>query len=187
MSPVAKFNALLASTTISIMFVIIVSLAPRLRGASVYVPALGVAAGFLVSTGTYRLLAIALRWLMEQSYRVRALVLGPSYMSGTWIGWFRGHSGELRYMIEHFNQDLDSMVITGHSFHADGSAHGQWHSEAVALDARKGSLTFTYVFDRLSGSRSLAGIHASLLERKSPSKPPYAYRGLAHGLNDTLG
>jgi hypothetical protein len=185
MSPVAKFNALLASTTVSIMFFVIVALAPILRGASDYVPFLGVVAGFLVSAGTYRILAIVLRWMMGRSHRVRALVLGPSYMYGTWIGWFRGHSGELRLMVEHFNQDLDSLVITGHSFHLDGSDHGQWHSDAVSLDAPTGRLTFTYAFDTFSRSRSLAGVHNSLFERKSPSEPPYAYKGLAHDLNDT--
>jgi hypothetical protein len=184
MSPVAKFNALLASTTVSIMFIVVVYLAPQVHGAGRYAPVLGLIGGFLLSAGAYSLLSIALRWLMERSHFVRALVLGPSYMHGTWIGWFRGHSGDLRYMVEHFNQDLDSLVITGHSFHADGSDHGHWNSDAVALDARIGKLTFTYTFDTLNRSTSLSGIHASIFERKSASKPPHAYKGLAHDLND---
>ena len=126
MSPTENFNSLVIGATVSIMFALIVSLAPELRAASARFPALSVIVGFLLSAGTYRLLAIALRWLMRRSHHVLALVLGPSYMRGTWIGWFRGHSGELRSMVEHFNQDLDSLLITGHSFYTDGTDHGHW-------------------------------------------------------------
>ena len=41
------------------------------------------------------------------------------------------------------------------------------------------------MFDTLSRSRSLHGVHSSTFEQQSGSKPPYAHRGLAHDLNDT--
>lgn len=185
MNPTEKFNTLLVGTTVSIMFLVIVSLSPDLHTAGVRHPILGFIAGLLLSAGAYRLLAIVLRWLMKRSSHTLSLVLGPSYMGGTWIGWFRGHSGELRYMIEYFNQNLDSLSITGRSFYPDGSDHGYWESEAVALDSKKGKLTFTYVFDTLSRDKPLLGIHSSILERKSGTKPPYGYNGFAHDLNDS--
>jgi hypothetical protein len=123
---------------------------------------------------------------MERVEPVRALVLGPYYVHGTWIGWFRGHSGELRYMVEHFTQDLDSLVVTGRSYDSEGKQHGYWYSQAVTVDIKTGRLIFTYSFDTSSRSASLTGIHSSLFERKSAMMAPNAYAGLAHDLNDNI-
>jgi hypothetical protein len=184
MSPTAKFNALLASTTVFIMFMAVGYVSPFLTHAGVDHPVILSFAALISSAGVYRLLAIALRWLMERFEPLRALVLGPYYMHGTWVGWFRGHAGDLRYMVEHFAQDLDSLVITGRSYTASGKEHGYWLSEAVTIDAKRGQLIFTYSFDVITQSLPLIGIHTSLFERKATYEAPTGYSGFAHDLND---
>ncbi|WP_295749355.1 hypothetical protein [Undibacterium sp.] len=184
MSPTAKFNALLASVTVMLMFFVVAYLAPIMRTAGVDYPALLSIAALVTSAGVYRLLTLGLRWLMERIELLRGLVLGPYYMHGTWVGWFRGHSGELRYMVEHFAQDLDSLVITGRSYTAAMKEHGYWVSESVTVDAKRGQLIFTYSFDVLTQSSSLAGIHTSIFERKSAHDAPTGISGFAHDLND---
>lgn len=186
MSPAAKFNALLSSATVFLMFFAVAYVAPRLEQLGADYP-LGLSlAAFLASAGIYRLLSLALRWLMERSTYVSRKVLGAHYMHGTWIGWFEGHSREKRYMVEHFVQDLDGLVITGRSFNAAKREHGYWESEATTLDAKRGRLIFTYKFDVLTQTSSLIGIHTSQFERASAFTPPSAISGFAHDLNDPV-
>lgn len=186
MSPSAKFNGLLASITVTIMFSLVIYGVPRLNALGLDHPlALSVAA-LLSSAGLYRILSLGLRWLMERWEWLKAKVLGPHYMHGTWIGWFHGHSNEKRFMIEHFVQDLDSLVITGRSFTGDKKEHGYWESESTTIDARKGRLIFTYKFDVLTQKTALIGIHSSLFERRSAHHPPIGISGFAHDLNNDV-
>jgi hypothetical protein len=186
MSPAAKFNALLASITVSVMFFLVAYAAPHLQVLSTsYHLVLSVAA-LTTSAGLYRGLSIALRWAMERSQWLNEKVLGAHYMHGTWVGWFEGHTKETRYMVEHFVQDLDSLVITGRSFTQAKKEHGYWESESTTIDARKGRLIFTYKFDVLTQKHSLVGIHSSLFERKSAHHSPTALSGFAHDLNDDV-
>jgi hypothetical protein len=134
MTPAAKFNALISSVTVFLMFWLVVFVGPRLTTAT---SAVLVAVGALVgSAGAYRLLVLLVRWVMERVEVIRALVLGPYYMHGTWIGWFRGHSGELRFMVEHFIQDVDTLAIAGRSFDATGKEHGTWFSQLASVDVQ---------------------------------------------------
>lgn len=184
MTPAAKFNALVASTTVFIMFWLVAYAAPALKHAGIGNPALLSVGALITSAGIYRLLSLGVRWLMERCDFVRSKVLGAHYMHGTWIGYFIGHKGDKRYMIEHFSQDLDSLVISGRSYTDSGKEHGYWTSESVTIDARKGKLIFTYSFDVISQSSSLAGVHTSFFERKSVKDPPTSVSGFAHDLND---
>ncbi|WP_416244050.1 hypothetical protein ACLSSQ_05880 [Azospira sp. APE16] len=184
MTPSAKFNALLASVTVTIMFVLVAYVAPEATSLSGVIPFALSFAALISSAGLYRLLSIAIRWLMERWDWLHGVILGPHYVHGTWIGWFDGHSNERRYMVEHFVQNLDGFVITGRSYTGKKKEHGYWESESTMLDVRKGRLVFTYKFDVLTQTSSLTGIHSSLFERLSARHAPTGYSGLAHDLND---
>jgi hypothetical protein len=166
------------------MFLLVGWAAPRLEELGVNYPIALAMSGLVLSAGVYRLLSLGVRWLMERSTRVSKLVLGPHFVHGTWVGWFNGHTGEKRYMIEHFSQDLDGLSITGRSFDINLKEHGYWESEAAAVDAKRGKLIFTYKFDVLTRQTSLFGIHTSLLARRTPYLPASALSGFAHDLND---
>jgi hypothetical protein len=184
MSPASKFNALLSSATVSIMFLLVVWAAPWIESLSAEHPFSLMISGLALSAGVYRVLALGIRWLMERSTWISRKVLGPYFVNGTWVGWFEGHSGEKRYMIEHFTQDLDGLVITGRSFDAHRREHGYWESEAASVDVKRAKLIFTYKFDVLTRQSSVFGIHTSFLARKSAHHAPTALSGFAHDLND---
>lgn len=185
MSPSAKFNSILASTTVFIMFLVVQYGVPHLKILGMQYPFATSLTGLALSAGVYGFLSMGLRWLMERNTWVSKKVLGPYFVHGTWIGWFEGHTKEKRYMVEHFVQDLDGLVITGRSYDAaQQREHGYWESEAATVDARKGKLIFTYKFDVLTRQSSLFGIHTSLLARSSAHDAPNALSGFAHDLND---
>lgn len=184
MSPSAKFNGLLASATVTIMFFLVIYVTPRLNVLGVDSPLLLTIGALISSAGLYRILSLGMRWLMERWEWLKGIVLGPHYMHGTWIGYFNGHANDKRFMVEHFIQDLEGLVITGRSFTEAKQEHGYWESESTTIDAKKGRLIFTYKFDVLTQKNSLIGIHSSLFERKSAHHAPGAISGFAHDLND---
>ena len=184
MTPTAKFNALIASTTVFLMFWIVAYAVPALKAANVGSPLWVSLGALLASAGIYRVLSLGIRWLMERWEFARQLALGAHYMHGTWVGSFIGHGGQKRYMVEHFSQDIDSLVITGRSFTDAKVSHGYWTSESVMIDVRTGRLVFTYDFEVITRSAGQAGVHTSLFERASSRKAPTGLAGFAHDLND---
>jgi len=143
MTPATKFYTLVASTTVFLMFWLVAYVAPKLVAAGAVNPMWLSLGALITSAGLYRLLTLGVQWLMERFDWIRCLVLGPYYMHGTWIGWFVGHGGDKRFMVEHFSQDLESLVISGRSFNEQLREHGYWTSESVTIDARAGRLIFT--------------------------------------------
>lgn len=186
MTPAAKFNAILTGLTVFVMFWLVTGLAPLLKGITWYSATMVSIATLLSSAGFFRLLSMGLGWFMSKSHKVRKFVLGPYYMHGTWVGWFIGHGGDKRYMVEHFAQDLDTLRITGRSFTDQMQAHGQWKSQAVTIDVEHGQLVFTYFFDVITNPAALAGVHTSTLDRLSQFDPPTALGGFAHDMNDPM-
>lgn len=184
MSPTANFNAVLAATTVGIMYFVLPFLLPLVNAESRAYQFLLPLASFLGSLGIYRLLAIGLRFAMNRWEYLRKKILGAHYVHGTWVGWFVGHSGEVRYMVEHFEQSLDSFVIRGWSFKTDNKTHGSWHSRSTALNVEAGTLEFSYVFDSSAWASPRYGLNQSLLQRKSKGAAAFALKGIAHDLND---
>ena len=184
MSPSEKFYGLLASVTVTIMFFLVINLTNLINSAAIDYPWLLSVGALISSAGMYRILSLGIRWLMERWGWLKGLILGPYYMHGTWIGCFYGHGNDKRYIIEHFTQDMDSLVITGRSFTESKQEHGHWESGSTTIDTRKGRLIYTYTFDVLRQTSPLEGIHSSLLERKSAHHAPSSMSGFAHDLND---
>ena len=186
MSPAEKLSSFVASTTVFLMFWLVSVVAPKLVEAGINSHCLLGLASLLTSAGMYRGLALLIRWLMEKSAWIRRLVFGPYYMYGTWVGEFTGHDGDKRYMVEHFCQEIDSLTISGRSFTIHHTEHGYWRSESVTVDARNGRLIFTYIFENLSRSSSLYGVHTSSFERSSAKYAPTKISGFAQDMNDTM-
>ena len=192
MSPAAKFHGLISTLTIFVMFWLITYAVPKLL---VYAnPILTTGGGvtalisgsftFLGSVGTYRLLAWGLTWLLHRSLSVRRWIFGPSFLHGTWVGFFIGHAQDKRFTIEKFDQDLDGLVINGRSYMENRQLHGQWTSEATSVDARTGRLIYTSSFDVVSSSTTLNGICTFQFDRSASYKAPHSITGFAHDLND---
>ena len=86
------------------------------------------------------------------------------------------------FVVEHYDQSLDGLTITGQSFTEALEDHGSWTTEATSV--RKDQLTYTYTFKVSTGTVPLEGITTFTLQRAAPHKGPNALRGFAHDLND---
>jgi hypothetical protein len=184
LSPAARFHALIATITVFVMFRVISFGLPALGVVGADYPVAGAASTLLGSVGVYRLLAAGLNWLLERQLWIKRLVFGPHFLHGTWVGYFFGHTGEKRYTVEHFDQNLDGLVISGRSYTSAQQEHGYWTTEATSIDARKGRLIYTYTFDVKTRSISLSGVSTFQFERSASHKAPEAISGFAHDLSD---
>jgi hypothetical protein len=167
MSPAARLNALLASVTVSMMFglITVAHQAPAVSGKLSTITA--AALGLLLSAGVYRFLALGVGWLLHRSLWVRRLVFGPHFLHGTWIGFFIGYAGDKRFVIEHYDQDLDGLVMRGRSYTYQQQFHGHWTSEATAIDVRRGRLIYTYELNVVSRIGPLHGVTTFLFQRSA--------------------
>jgi hypothetical protein len=182
MQAITRFYALITGLTVFVMFWVISSVGPLLHNGSGIHPLIASAAALAGSVGVYRLLAVGFSWLLARSVIVRSWVFGPLFLHGTWIGYFHGHSDEIRFVVEHYDQSLDGLTITGLSYNKTLKNHGFWTTEATSI--RKERLTYTYSFDVISGTGPLQGITSFLFQRAAPHKGPIALSGFAHDLND---
>jgi hypothetical protein len=172
MTPETRFHATVLGITVFLMFIALSKLYPLIQSFVTMQPILAPVAALLISAGTYSLIARGLIILLRHIRLLKRILLGASYLEGTWIGYTRGSSGEYRWVVEHFEQELTSLVITGRSFAQDGSDHAQWKSEASQIDAHRGQLIYYYICDLFNSNVPLQGICVFNFKRKSVTTPP---------------
>ena len=111
--------------------------------------------GGLVSLATYTCLYKTLKFFFDRSRYFRMLILHNSYLEGTWIGFYIGISGDIRYIKEEFRQDLDGLIIKGKSFNENKQLHAKWMSDVVRIDTRLLKLKYMYeistIHDNMNG------------------------------------
>jgi hypothetical protein len=184
MTPETKFHSLVLGLTVGIMFVVISILVPYIQRAAFLPVLLGAITTIVLSVGTYRLIAKGFVEVLRRSRWLKSKLLGPYYMEGTWVGYFRGHQDDIRYTVEVFEQDFSSLTITGKSYTVADELHAQWFSEATSLDVEKGQLTYTSSLDILSRKSPEQSLVVVQLERKSAKSAPDAIEGYAADLAD---
>jgi hypothetical protein len=183
MNPAAKFHGLIATMTIFVMFWAITYAVPAIKFAA-NTPLLSGFATIVASVGIYRLLAVGLEWLFRRVLLVRRWIFGPSFMHGTWIGYFIGHAGDKRYTIEHYDQELDGLAIAGRSFTAEKKLHAQWHSNSIGIDVRQGFLIYTSTLNILSRQHSEESVNILQFERVASYSSPTSVTGFSQDLGD---
>jgi len=184
MSPETKFHSLVLGLIVPLMFGVVAYLIPFIQRATWLEVIGGAIAAFFASAGAYKLVAAGLVWLLRQSRWLKSKLLGSYYMEGTWVGYFIGRGGHVRYVIETFEQDLSSLIIRGASYSTDHQRHGQWVSEASFVDAHRGRLIYTYTCDILSRGVALQGVGTFQFERESERAAPYRIEGYVADLVD---
>lgn len=114
---------------------------------------------------------------------MKRLLLGASYMNGTWIGKFQGANGAI-YTVEHFEQGISSLKIRGQAFHANGSSYAYWNSVSETVDEVSGLLSYTYNCDKNSDKSSFHGLGVFHFERNDERCAPSRIRGYSADLVD---
>lgn len=185
MGPAARFHGLISSVTILIMFWVVSWANMNLANFTVNYPFLSGLSALVSLVGVYRSLALGISWILHRSIYVRKWIFGAYFLHGTWIGYFIGHAGDKRLIVELYDQDLDSLIQNGRSFTIQKAPHGHWVGGATNVDVRRGRLIYTYSNDIGTNSTTLEGITTFQFEREASHKTPNRLDGYAHDLNDS--
>lgn len=124
----------------------------------------------LISAGVYKTFFIAIDYLMRNFQWVKRVILSSYYMEGTWIGFYIGVSGKVRFMIETYEQTMDDLVIKGISFDENKNLHTFWTSESYNINAESGELIFQYKVKSTHEQTDPNGIAYFNLNRKNNKK-----------------
>ena len=126
----------------------------------------------LFSFGLYNVLASLLIYLMNKSRWLKKKILSGYYMEGTWVGYYE-RNNDIRLVIEHFEQDLNRLVIRGRSRMLNGEERAKWYSKTVQIDVISGRLIYVYENGaiRYKGT-GLEGIGTFFFQREGVDCPP---------------
>lgn len=186
MHPAAKFYALVTTATVAVMFFLMTWVVPIIQALPMFPAAVASLAGVLGSVGIYRLVSQGAETAIHHINWLRKWIFGGTYLHGTWAGFFNGRAGDKRYTVEHFDQDLDGIVINGQSRTDTLQPHADWTSVSVSVDSRTGRLIFSYTMTILSRQGTLVGINSSQLERASHRNAATTVTGHAQELGDQV-
>jgi len=145
-------------------------------------PFLTILIAVISSIGFYRILVIIAKSIILNIRWLKKIIFGSQYVEGVWIGFFVGKSNQIRYYIETFEQDFESITIRGKGFRENEGYFGSWISESVNFDDKKGTLNYTYKADALSNTFINPGLADFVVERKKINAPPHQLLGFSADL-----
>ncbi len=114
--------------------------------------------GGLISLGVYRLIATFIVYLTTKSSWIKKKFLGQHYLEGTWVGFYIGVSGNERFLIERFEQSIDTLVIRGKSFNEQLGYHSTWTTSSVHIDTIHGIISYMYDVTNINDKSNNNGI-----------------------------
>ncbi|MDM1554446.1 MULTISPECIES: hypothetical protein [Chryseobacterium] len=175
MKPTTKLNSITIAITTSIIF----SLWQFLIKLSTEYPITTTLIGLATSLGVYRIIANFLIYLVNKSPWIKRKFLGPYFLEGTWVGFYIGASGNVRYIVEKFEQEIDSLVIRGKSFDENFNYHSSWISNSVNIDVISGRITYMYELIPLKEIKNNNGVCVFNFERDNQYSKPDGLMGFS--------
>jgi len=152
MKPIIKFNTLVLSLTTTAVFGIWMFISRLILAYPEWFKdqtnnkynLLGLLLLGLISVGVYRLFFLVTSYLVNNCHWIKRLVFSSDYLEGTWIGFYIGVSGNVRYIIETYEQTIDNLTIRGTSYDENKNLHTFWTSESYNINAKDGEITYQY-------------------------------------------
>jgi hypothetical protein len=114
--------------------------------------------GGLISLGIYRLIATFIVYLTTKSRWIKKKFLGQYYLEGTWVGFYIGVSGHERFLIERFEQGIDTLVIRGMSYNEQFQYQSTWTASSVNIDIVHGKISYMYEVGNINDKSNNNGI-----------------------------
>ena len=139
--------------------------------------------GCLISLGIYRLIAGIIIYSIKKNVWIKKLFLGSYYLEGTWVGFYFGVSGNERFIIERFEQDIDSLVIRGKSFSETTIYHATWTAASVNIDVINGRISYMYECLPINDKSNQNGIAIFNFERDNQYTAPIGLTGFSSDLH----
>ena len=140
MKPSYKLQSLALTLATTIVFTIWIKIIPMLQLNDFT----KIIIGTLTSISSYRFIATTIIYLMSKSSKIKKYFLGSTYLEGTWVGFYIGSQGKVRFIIESFEQDVDNLIIRGKSYDDSSKYHAAWVASNVNIDASKGIISYMY-------------------------------------------
>lgn len=134
---------------------------------------------YIGSFGFYKSMTFILHWLVKKIPFMKRIVLGNSYLDGIWIGYYIGMSGKIRYIVEHYEQNLDGIQINGESYTEDLRLHSTWKSTSANIISEKGMIIYTYEVEGCDENTNNLGCATLTFQRNSNQKSPKILRGFS--------
>jgi hypothetical protein len=131
----------------------------------------------VASAATYRGLVFGINWLLRRSEFIKKRMLGPAYLNGTWVGWYRGADGNIKYVVEIVEQTFTSVLTRGEAFDDAGTSRGDWVSEAMFVAPARAQLVYTCNAQFNSVGTPSRSLVVFKLERKENTAAPDALDG----------
>lgn len=139
--------------------------------------------GGLISLGLYRLIATFIIYLTKKSSFIKQKLLGTYYLEGTWVGFYIGVDGKERFIIERFEQDIDSLVIRGKSFNENSMFHATWTATPVNIDPTHGKISYMYECQPINDKSNQNGVAIFNFERPDQYSAAKELRGFSADLH----
>ena len=138
-----RLSAIATAITVTVMFSLVVWVAPLVRLWSLEYAILSNVAEALAAVAIYRSLADALRWLFKRVLWIRRIVLGKSFIEGTWAGHYVVGT-EHRLTLEFIDQSVEGIIVHGREFTSDGVTRANWSSDAATVNLERVELIYAY-------------------------------------------
>jgi len=178
MNPLTRFHSIILVVTTLTVF----SLWEVSKNIANYNPFFVIPIAAITTIGFYRIFMLLIKVLILKVRFIKKWVFGAYYMEGVWIGFFIGNNNKVRFYIETFEQDFESITIRGKGFRENEGYFSSWISESVTFDVRKGVLNYTYQADTLSNSFINPGLACFNVERRKRQGAPYRLFGFSADL-----
>lgn len=169
MTPLAKFNSFVVTATTIIMYVLWLGIKKYVDVNSDWIVLITILTA-ATSLGFYRCVTNILKWLFQKFRFIKKIILGDSYLEGTWVGFFASNDGSIRYLYEIYEQDLDGIVISGHSFKMNKEFHGKWNVSMPCVDLKNRKITYCYEADMIKNLFINPGIASFTMKKSKGSK-----------------
>jgi len=127
---------------------------------------------YLSSIGVFSSIFTLINYLFSKWKWLKRYVLSSYYLEGTWVGFYIGVSGNVRYIIETYEQTFDSLVIKGTSYDENKNLHTFWTSESYNINAKNGEITYQYKVRSTKENTDPNGIAYFSFIRGNNKKPP---------------
>lgn len=178
MSPEIKFHSFVTSITTLLVFSVWSYMLQQVNAH----PVISVIAAGIFTLGIYRVINTIFLAVFRNFVPLKKFILGASYMEGTWVGFFVGHNGNIRFLVETFEQDLSLLKIRGRIYRDDFVYHGSHISTDASFDAINGRLSYSYDADSILNTHINAGLARFSLERKGREDAPHHMVGYSSDL-----
>jgi hypothetical protein len=178
-----RFGLLATTTTVGLMFAILIQVAPMLQPLASTTKVASIAISGLSSIGVYRLISSLLYDAFQGSLLLRKLILGKDFLEGTWVGFYK-RNGVNRFTIDFFDQESGELTISGKELCDNGKTMAWWETYTTGVDSRTDRLIYSYACDIHEVKGQHLGIGVFKLLRTHKRKPAYAIDGYSADLVD---